>query len=541
VPETLYNRPVKKDWLLVGALSLLTLASRIPSASHFLFNSDSTRMALAMEHFDVSQMRPHAPGYILYVACAKLVDSFVRDAAISLVSVSILASALTVAVLYLLSLKMYDRTNAILSSVLLATSPLFWFNGEMALTYALEGLLAVLFVYGCFQVVGGKTRWVLLSAAILGVATGVRQNMIVFFLPLWLFSLRKLPAKKILASFLVYGLVCSAWFAPLIGLSGGLRSYLETLRAQYGAVVAYPAPLLLEMAIRGKILASFMLYSFTLGIFPMLYFFGRFFRVPAIVRDIRLRFILIWILPAFIFYLGITLWNPGQVIVILPALFIFLAESLRGLAGDLEEGFRGAVGERPSKVGRRPRPALGRPLLASSAGVIVLFNIILFFFLRTPVSYAAIRAGDAHLSGLIRLTRENYAPEKTMILACRVNTQAAYYLPDYLVCCPFPLIFGQSMVPIEAQNVYFSHHGQTSPKVYWMRTGFKVQPIPIPSGVDRILVWEEEVAEYYQGGSPPLKETRRDGRDPAVYSLDVKAGDRIVYGYHQWAIGPGVF
>jgi hypothetical protein len=324
-------------------------------------------------------------------------------------------------------------------------------------------------------------------------------------------------------------------------LSGGLPSYLQTLSAQYRTVVEYPAPLLLEIAIRGKILVPFLLYSFTLGIIPMLYFWGRFFRVTDIIRDIRIRFILVWILPAFIFFLGVTLWNPGQVIVILPPLFMFLTESLLGLSRDMEEGFGELVGDRFSRLSRRLRSLFSRGALpASFVGVIVTFNIIQFVILKTPISYAAIRAGNAHLSGLIRLTKGNCAPGKTLILAGQMNTQAGYYLPDFVVYCPFPLIFSEAYVPIEAQDVYVSYHHRTSPKRYWVSAGFKVLPILIPDGVDQILIWESDLAKYYQDASRPLKEIRLDGGDVTAYYLDVKPGEKIVYGYHRWSVSSDI-
>jgi hypothetical protein len=537
VPETMNTRPVKKDWLLAGALSVLTLASRIPMASHFLFNSDSTRMALAMEHFDVSQMRPHAPGYILYVACAKLVDFFVRDAAISLVSVSILASALTVAVLYLLSFRMYDRTNAILSSVLLATSPLFWFNGEMALTYALEGFFCTLLAYVCYLMVKGEKEWTVVSALLLGVATGIRQNVIIFFLPLWLFSLRKFSFKRVLGSFLVYGLVCLAWFFPLVTLSGGLSSYLRTLNAQFASVVLDPAPFLFQVRVRSLIFAKFMLASLSLGIIPQVYYLGRFFRLPSTIQDQRRQVILLWILPAILFYIAVTLFNPGQVIVILPPLFIFMSESLMGLARDVEAAFIRLRGIRGSFILNIVKPLFSyRSVLVLSAGMILVVNGLEFFLMRTPACYAVIEEGDTQLAERIRLTRENTAAEKTIILACLQNTQAAYYLPDRPVYCPFPIIFPESKVPLSRQNVYISYRHRTEPRAYWIPTDFRIAPIPIPDGIDSVVIWEKDLADYYRNEDRPLLELKAGDRGASIYLLQVNPGEKILYHYHHWTV-----
>jgi len=98
--------------------------------------------------------------------------------------------------------------------------------------------------------------------------------------------------------------------------------------------------------------------------------------------------------------------------------------------------------------------------------LIILLNGLIFLFKTTPVSQATIRNGDRNLAEMIRLTKENFKPEKTIILTFIYNTQAALYLPDYPVYCPFPLMFNSSDVPIEAQNVYVSYRYQTTPKTY---------------------------------------------------------------------------
>jgi len=130
------------------------------------------------------------------------------------------------------------------------------------------------------------------------------------------------------------------------------------------------------------------------------------------------------------------------------------------------------------------------------------------------------------------LTKENFKPEKTMILTCMLSTQAGFYLSDYLIYCPFPLIFDSSEVPIEAQNVYISFRHQTTPKTYWIPTGFKIKPITIPPGIDTVLLWEQKIAKYYHSYSRPLGEIESDTNDAKVYFFKVEQDDKIYYDYH---------
>jgi len=533
IARPLFKKLSKQDLIIASGLFLFCLIIRIPFATQMIYHSDSARFALALEHYDVAEMRPHAPGYILYVALAKLADLFVHDARLSLVGVSILASALTIFFLYFFAGKMFGRSNGIISSLLLLSSPLFWFNGEMPFTYALEGLLSVTFAYSCYKIIIGEMKWLFVSAIVLGLATGVRQNIIIMFLPLWLYAIRKCSFNKILFSFIVFGVTCLTWFTPMIVLTGGLRKYFTAIDAQFNTVVLHPMPLLLQIKARVRIFATFMVYSLTLGLIPICYYIGRFFRIPSIVEDQRLTFLLLWFVPSILFFIGLNVWNPGHVLLILPPLFICLAESIKGFSKDLEEGIKNIIEESSNLI----RKIFSyKAILVSSVVLLLLFNLYIFLFKNTQVSYAAIHKGDTQLAELIRLTKENFKPEKTMILTCMLSTQAGFYLSDYLIYCPFPLIFDSSEVPIEAQNVYISFRHQTTPKTYWIPTGFKIEPITIPPGVDTIILWEKEIARYYQSSNLPLKEIDSDMKDVKVYFLKVKPNDKIYYDYHYLSV-----
>src|SRR5712671_4258610 len=123
----------------IGAgLFLLTLLTRIPFATAFLFHWDSVNYALALQQFNIYQDQPQLPGYILYVALGKVINYFVANANVTYVGLSIVSSAVAVLVLYVLASEMFDETVGLWASLFLLTSPLFWFNGEIALPYCLD-------------------------------------------------------------------------------------------------------------------------------------------------------------------------------------------------------------------------------------------------------------------------------------------------------------------------------------------------------------------------------------------------------------------
>lgn len=528
----------KQDFVIASVLFLIGIATRIPFASRMIFAGDSARFAMAMEQYDVAQMRPHAPGYFLYIAIAKFVYLFIHDTRLSLVAVSISSSVLTIVMLYLLTSKMYDRSSGIISALVLLSSSLFWFNSEMPFTYALEGLLSVVFAYSCYKTINDEKNWWIASAVIIGLATGVRQHIIIMFLPLWLYSIRRCSFKQILASFFIFGVTCLTWVIPMITLTGGLKKYFAAVDAQFNTWVLHPAPFLFQIKERGTIFTTFMIYSLGAGLLPILYYFIRTVRISTIMSDIKLQFIILWFLPAVLFFIGVNLFNPGHVVFILPPLFIFLAESVRKLSKDIEEGLKRVLLNTANKFVNSVRKIfLYKAVVLSSVLVIVLINMYMFLFMDTQVSYAAIQKGDSRLAELIRLTKENSTPAKTIIMTFFYNTHAGFYLQDYLVYCPFPLIFSEVEVPLDAQNVYISFHHQTTPKTYWIRTGFKIEPIPIPKGIEKIIFWEDEIVQYYRNTDRPIEEIKSNIDNTKIYLLKVKEEEKIYYDYHYLSVG----
>jgi hypothetical protein len=323
----------------------------------------------------------------------------------------------------------------------------------------------------------------------------------------------------------------------MTALSGGWQSYFNAVQAQYKTWVVHPAPFLYQIKGRWAVFSRFMVYSLGLGLLPMIYYLGRFFKVSDIVEDIRLKLILLWFLPAFLFFIAVNVFNSGHVIVVLPPLFIYLSESLRGLSNDLASATKKILMKRTFYSSSAFRKLLSyNTFLYSSVLLLFFINCYIFLSKDTQVSYAAIKNGQTHFAELVRLTKENFVAEKTIILTGLFNTQAAFYLPNYAVYCPFPLIFSASEVPIGAQNVYVSFGHQTKPKTYWIPTGFKIEPIPVPEGIETIIFWEKEIAGYYQNVSRPIDKIESNSGNAEIYFFNVKPKEKIIYDYHYISI-----
>jgi hypothetical protein len=465
--------------------------------------------------------------YILYVALAKLLNCFINDPTTTLVTISIIATALTVPTLYFLSFKMFGRSNAIISSALLASSPLFWYNGEIALPYALEGFVATSFAYVCYMTLSGHKNASLLSSILLALATGIRQNAVLLLFPLWLFSFRKLPLRRIIACLLLCAFFCLLWFIPLVILTKGFTNYMQVLAAQYMAAVAEPVPVVTAVIIRTKIFLRFLLWSLTIGI-PAIFFLYPQLLHKQFLKDVRITILLLWIAPATAFFITVNIWNPGHIQLILPPLFILLGQSL--------PIFSRSLMTLTSRLFPLPPLISHRSIITLTTSIIVAFNIVFFLFANAPICNNTIKDAESKLRDLVHLTKSNTLPNKSIILACWINTQAAYYMPEYRVYCPFPLIFDPTKLPVHRQNLYVSRNHQIEPPSYWMDTGFQITPINIPEAVDTLVVLEEEIADYYNNTNRPLQAITSKETGARIFLIKISFHNSVIYNYHSWTL-----
>lgn len=410
-------------------LFIITILSRIPFTSEFLYHMDSVHFALALEKYDITTHQPHPPGYFLYVMLGRLLNLFIEDANTMFVTISIVFSGLTVVAIYYLAKKMFDRKTGIIASLLAITSPNLWFHGEVALTYIIEAFFSTSVAFLCWKIYKGEqssssSAYLYLSVIALGIAGGIRQNTLLFLLPLWLFSIKGLPLRKIITSFALLGIVCLAWFLPMIQLTGGYDAYREAFKELWlfntGNVSVFDRGWD-SFKVFSSALYNFIVYGLGAGIVIILLAFY------SIVRHKRLMaidiskalFFAIWILPSVMFYLLIFIHpaNPGYVLIFIPALLILTSASISYSAKEL------------LKMNLRDYSN-------HTAVFIVSINALFFLFSNNIVSYKAIKIHDKDLGIMLREIKA-FDPSRTAIFVGPYifygYRQIMYYLPEYRV------------------------------------------------------------------------------------------------------------
>jgi hypothetical protein len=324
----------RADAWLAGGLAVLTLLSRWPYRARMLYNWDAVQFALALREFDVAKHQPHPPGYLLYVALGRLLNSLVGDPNLAYVSLAMLFSAATTMTVYWLARALYDRATAASAAALLAVSPLFWFYGSVGLTYAGEAFgasLAAVFAYGALR---GDARYLYGGAVTLGLAGGIRPSVLVLLFPLCVgCAVLGTPggirgARRLaLAAALMVSAVLS-WFLPMLWLTGGLDAYLRASSQLYGSVIL-PTSVLggsLDVTLAQ---ARYVLASVIVGLGPLAL---AAFALPLYVRRVgwgrQEWFLLAWVAPPAVFYTLVHFGQAGYVLTFLPGLVILLSRVL---------------------------------------------------------------------------------------------------------------------------------------------------------------------------------------------------------------------
>jgi hypothetical protein len=410
--------------MLPVSLFLVTVITRIPFASRFLYHMDSVQFALALDNYNITVHQPHPPGYFLYVMLGRLVHLFIDAANDVYIFISILFSGLTVLAVFYLGKALFDLRGGFLAAVFALSSPNLWFHGEVALSYVVEAFLSTAVAYCCWKVYKGEERYIWISAVVLGIAGGIRQNTVVFLLPLWLYSLRRVPFVKIIASVGILAASCLLWFLPMIRMTGGWHAYTEALRELWVFNTG-------KVSVFQKGWSSFKIFSYYLLQFTLLGVgAGVFVLVPAaysLIRRGRLRsldsdkalFFTLWVLPSVFFYLLIFIHptNPGYVLIFMPALFLLMAASVSYLS----DWISGALKTR---------------VLKRLTSILVVANVFFFVAGASPASYPIIRSHDRDLQALLRAVGSFDAARAAVFVGPYTFfgfRQIMYYLPEYLV------------------------------------------------------------------------------------------------------------
>lgn len=321
-------------------LAILVIVSRAPFVTKYLFNWDAVQFALALEHFDISQHQPHPPGYIIYVGLGSVVNSLFHNANTSFIIISILGSCLATLLCYYVALEITRRRSfSFLLSALFLSNPFVWFFGEITSTYIFDAVFALLFALLTLRIIRKKEwssfYWFTFFIALAG---GVRESLIILFLPLYLFSYAILlkhhgfQIARFVTMVFIGSVTVATWLIPLLALSGGWHTYWSTTtnqlsQAAQGTSIFKGVPFAVVSGQVKNVLKISLAILYILLFIPTIGVVVAFFskqRLKYFFQEHRLVVLLfvLWFAPSFFVYSFIHLGQAGYLMTIAPALIL---------------------------------------------------------------------------------------------------------------------------------------------------------------------------------------------------------------------------
>lgn len=367
------------------ALALATFLTRFPIRAKTFFEFDSINFAVGTFRFDLGQVTPQMPGYILHVLFGRLLYWLTGDLNQAYVWVSILLSIGAVLLLWRAAAVLRGERVGVIAAMLWLTLPIFWFHGAVASIYSEEAFYTCLLLYlGLKWLRSNRPSWeVVLYGIALSLATGARQTSIIFFLPATIFLLiRRSPSKKIIAiAAAVFLVITAAWLFELLREAGGLSSYLAFASIENNfktQSMLFGNSWVSQLGLISKVLFYFVIAvgPVWLLIITIDFVFAR--RAIAFVRkysrNAPAQFVVLVALVPLMFYLIVFFMKAGYLLNVMPSMTLACAVLLdQGAIWFAEE----------TKLRLRDKNILTRPLITRYVirltGGLVLMNILWFF------------------------------------------------------------------------------------------------------------------------------------------------------------------
>jgi hypothetical protein len=215
--------------------SLIILVIYLSTMSCSLDDEDSIHFIRGMKDFDVSKHQPHPPGFPVYIFFGKIFYFLFKNELLALTILSSFAGFLSLLVFYFLIFEMFDKKIALMSTMVLGVTPLFWLNSLKAMsdmTGLFFILLSMYFIY--YFIKYKEIKHLYVGSFISAIAVGVRFHALFVVVPLLVYAYFKIDRreqkksfrKKFFYSVLIFFIGILFWLLPMLYYSG-FENYLN--------------------------------------------------------------------------------------------------------------------------------------------------------------------------------------------------------------------------------------------------------------------------------------------------------------------------
>ncbi len=435
------------------SLAALTVISRWPLRTQFLYNWDAANFALGIRHYDVTLHQPHPPGYPYFVGLGSVFGLVFGDPNTGLQATAVLLECLAVAAVLLLGTQMFSFRAGLAAALLLLGSVTFWTYGEVALAYPALAAFSTLTALFAFETTVLKRDRAVACGFAYTLGAGFRPDLALFLLPLLLACCYRQPRRKALLALAVGFGGVFAWLLPVALLSGGIDQYWAVFAAYASVdVIERYVPTstgLLGLAVNLRDTAQYAFYALYAEVLVVAAGALLWLRPRPTKEERRLLLFLGgWVAPMAAFYTLAHVGDPGYVFSILPALLLFGVGGIWRWLRAREEYIHG--------------------LAACALTLVLLANTLIFFVHDRPLTLPGLRASDRSMGARLNYLR-SYPPDEVMILSYDSYKQFRFYLP-----------------------------GQ--PHSVWLDTSTRQRQVfPVPAGVRWVVLTDPSVFELAMG------------------------------------------
>jgi 4-amino-4-deoxy-L-arabinose transferase-like glycosyltransferase len=346
--------PEKKDRIAV-ILTVFFLLLYISSLSTSLDDEDSIHFALGLEDFNVTKYQPHPPGFPVYMSIGIAVNSFLQNGLLSLTLMSALFGAGSFLVFYTIVREMFDMNVAILSSVIMAVTPLFWLNSIKAMSDIMGLffiLISMLFIYK--HIKHSYSPHLYIGAVLAGISIGVRMHSGLILIPILVYAMiKRNDMKTCLKTVFIFIMALLVWLIPLLIVTGA-PEYISVTGDQLAYRIDKPDISLISSDVSYDDFtyrAVGFAYFFLLGgyginvygpgilsgllIFLMITLFvvfvKRYIAIGSIGDNRFISFLLITVPYVFVIFFIVPPFNPRYLLILIPLLSLIFVLAIQNL------------------------------------------------------------------------------------------------------------------------------------------------------------------------------------------------------------------
>lgn len=211
-----------------------------------LDDEDSIFFIRGIREFDVTKWQPHPPGYPIYILLGKISVFLIGEELLGLTILSAIFGALSLVVFYFLIFEMFNKKTALMATMILGVTPLFWLSSLKAMTDIVGVFFVLLSMYFIYKFIKYKKIKSLYTGSLVsGLSVGLRFHSFFIVFPLLIYAIfnikygskpkkknKKANHKKILCCLAMFFVGILLWLIPIL-IINGFFGYFDAVSKQF--------------------------------------------------------------------------------------------------------------------------------------------------------------------------------------------------------------------------------------------------------------------------------------------------------------------